>query len=262
MAGAKERLLILTFTVQNPLSREQRLGASSFSFTAVSPDDENSEFRGYLLHGTKKTRLDQDLKPAQKVKCIAVFPIYATGPISKLLVRRGTGAVLRYDLSDKTQKMTSVFSPDGIDLGDVGPTLKPGDPAAGMGPFAVSYEGISYTTEPILGQAPSPGERYLCVDVKFTNAMLMPAPIGFQFFTPELLDGNGEKISWNSELISRTNTARLSQDVAPWDSVGGRYYFRIPSGRAPRVCRFTHQPSQRKLSFDVQGHAILPPPPQ
>ena len=89
LAGKGQRLLILNFTVQNPQTKEMKLGAKSFAFTAVSPDDENYEFNGYLLHGTKKTHLDQALKPAQKVKCIVVFAIHESGPINKLMVQRG-----------------------------------------------------------------------------------------------------------------------------------------------------------------------------
>lgn len=248
VAGPKQRLLVLNFSAQNPLAMEQRLGASSFAFTVVSPEDENFEFRGWLLHATKKTHLDQILKPAQKVKCTVVIPIYAEGPVTKLMVQRGTGPVLRYDLTGKVGKLKSVFSPDGIDLVDKGPSLSPGS-SADMGPFNVTFDGVSTTSEQILGQGPNAGEHYLCVDVKFTNVMLRPSSIGFQYFTPLLLDTNGEKISWNSELVSRSNIARISQEIAPGESLGARYYFRIPPGRTPKVVKFTHQGSQRTVEF-------------
>lgn len=251
VAGAKERLLVLNFTVQNPLNREQRLGSSSFQFTVVSPDDENFEFRGYLLHSTKKTHLDQSLKPAQKVKCTVVIPIYAAGPVSKLMVQRGSGKVLRYDLTNKVEKMDSVFSRDGIDLLDTGTPLKPMDPGAVMGPLAVKYDGILYTTEKIKGYAPGPGETYLCIDVTFTNVMLKPVPVGFQYFSPQITDTNGEKISWNRDLISRSMAASIGQMIEPGESVSGRYYFKITAGRTVKTCRFTHEGSQRTVEFEL-----------
>jgi hypothetical protein len=253
VAGAKERLLVLKFSVQNPLNREQKLASSSFQFTVVSPDDENFEFHGYLLQATKKTHLDQSLKPAQKVKCTVVIPIYAAGPVSKLMVQRGTSKLLRYDLTGKVDKMTSVFSRDGIDLLDTGTTLKKMDNGAVMGPFAINFEGTSTTTEAIKGVAPGPGESYLCIDVAFTNVMLKPVSIGFQYFTPQLIDANGEKISWNRDLISRKMDASVGQEVGPGESVAARYYFKIPAGKAPKVCRFTHEPSQRTVGLELPG---------
>ncbi len=251
VAGAKERLLILNFTVQNPLNRDQKLASSSFQFTAISPDDENFEFRGYLLHATKKTHLDQTLKPAQKVKCTVVMAIYTEGPVSKLMVQRGSGAVLRYDLTGKVGKFVSVFTRNGIDLLDSGTTLQKFDNGALMGPFAINFEGMTYTNDAIKGYKPDGGSTYLCIDIAFTNVMMMPAGIGFQYFRPEIVLQGGEKLSWNSDLINRTNDASIGQDVDPAASVAGRYYFKIPAGKVPEICRFTHNPSNRTIGLAI-----------
>jgi hypothetical protein len=41
IAGAEQRLLVLTFFVQNPQKKDMGVSFGSFQFTAVSPDDKN-----------------------------------------------------------------------------------------------------------------------------------------------------------------------------------------------------------------------------
>jgi len=97
VANEEQKILLLTFTVQNPLKTEANLSYTSFAFTAVAPDDKNSEFGGWLYHPERKTRFETSLKPAQKVKAVMAFPIHAKGPVNKLIVKRGSAPVLRYD---------------------------------------------------------------------------------------------------------------------------------------------------------------------
>src|SRR5688572_10854059 len=113
IAGKNERLLVLNFTIHNPLKIEQMANPASFKFTVVSPDDKNVEFSGSVYEPDKRTSISQMLKPAQKVKLSAVIPIFAQGPITKLMVARGKAPILRYNLLDNLVKSTSVFSADG-----------------------------------------------------------------------------------------------------------------------------------------------------
>ncbi|RYD41085.1 MAG: DUF4352 domain-containing protein, partial [Verrucomicrobiaceae bacterium] len=88
VAEKEKKILLLTFTVANPQKNEQNFLYSSFHFTAVAPDDENSEYDGYYYHPDRKTRFDTTLKPAQKVKAVIAFPIHGKGPVNKLIVKR------------------------------------------------------------------------------------------------------------------------------------------------------------------------------
>lgn len=250
VAGPKERLLSLTFTVQNPLNREQRLGSSEFHFTAVSPEDENYEFRGSLLHPTKGTALSQSLKPAQKVKCTVVFPIYAEGPVTKLIVQRGSAPVVRYDLTGKVKKVDSIFTTDGIDLADKASLTTEGFTKGVLfGPLQMALVSGAMTTDPIQGQRPIEGERYWTMKVRFTNPMLKPSSVGFQYYALELLTEDGEKLPWNSTLLNAGMDNYLSQDLAPGDSVVAAYYFRVPTSKRPAKLRITHNNSKRTVEI-------------
>ncbi|MEI8282533.1 MAG: hypothetical protein WCG75_09025 [Armatimonadota bacterium] len=202
VAGEHERLLILNFSVQNPVLKEQSLSSSTFKFTVVSPDDENYEFRGYLLNGTKKTHMSQSLKQAQKVKCTVVIPIHESGQVPKVIVQRGDSKVLRYDLTGKLTPMKSAFAKNSIDM----------FPTAGLQPYATTLQvgaldfkidDMVYNRDEIMGHKPGPGEQYLVIKASFTNSMVRPIPVGFQYIALTLEADNGKTISWNSTLLSR-----------------------------------------------------------
>lgn len=248
VAGPKERLLTLTFTVQNPLNQEQRLGSSEFHFTCVSPEDQNYEFRGSLLHPTKGTHLEQFLKPAQKVECTVSFPIYAEGPVTKVIVQRGSAPVLRYDLTDKVKKLDSVFSKDGVDLGDKATiTLDQFQKGIVFGPMKMALVEGSGAVGMIQNTPPPDGERYWTMTVRFTNPMLKPMPIGFQYYTLELLTEDGEKLPWNSSMYNSTFENYLSMSVDPGDSAVAGYYFRVKKTKKPANLRITDTNSKRTI---------------
>lgn len=252
IAGAGERLLILNFTVQNPLKTEMQVSSNSFHFTVVSPDDENFEYRGSLLNTTKKTNVDQTLKPAQKVKCTVVIPIYGQGEVPKVIVQRGSAPVLRYDLTKKVDKMTTAFSTDGYDLT---PDLK--DVALGkpldMAGFDVTIDDMSYSTAPLRGYKPSDNGQYLIVKVSFTNPMLKPISLGFQYFTPELFDATSKSISWNRDIYTEATDESLGQEVPPGVTVKGRYFFTVPANVNPKTLKFTHNSTKVSASFAAPG---------
>ncbi|HET9132333.1 MAG TPA: hypothetical protein VFO86_15360, partial [Terriglobia bacterium] len=52
-----ERLLVLTFTVHNPLKLEQSGDSRSFKFTVVSPDDKNVDYTGNVYEPVKRTSI-------------------------------------------------------------------------------------------------------------------------------------------------------------------------------------------------------------
>jgi len=235
-AGSKERLLVLTFTVQNPLKTEQRFSFSSLQFTAVSPDDKNFENRADIYDPVRKTPITQTLKPAQKVRACAVFPIYADGPVAKLIVKRGNSRVLRYDLTAGTTKMTSAFSKDGITLGDEAP---------GVVKTPVEFGALDVEVQEVVKVdsvgpfKPTSDQDMYAVTVKFTNSMLKEEFIGFQYYKPVLTDVNGETMDWGSRLVSPSSGKDIAQAIAPGEFVRGQYLFWAAKGSIPDRLKLT-----------------------
>ncbi|HLO98998.1 MAG TPA: hypothetical protein VK171_10425 [Fimbriimonas sp.] len=252
LARKEQRLLVLNFTVHNPLNKEMTLGQRAFKFTVVSPDDQNFEFNGYVLETTKKTRVQQSLKPAQKVKCTIVIPIHEVGPVNKIIVQRGPAPVLRYDLTDKVGKMTSIFSKDGIDAAAKGGSVELGKPFD-MSAFDVTIISAVRTMDKIKTYAPSTDYMYVVVTLSFTNKLQRPSPLGFQYFAPELRDAGGSLHSWNRDLLALLSDTTLGQEVEPDSSITGRYYFHVPKAAAvgPLKLKLIDSSSMREVTLDI-----------
>lgn len=249
VAGENQRLLILNFTVQNPQSKEMSLAPSSFSYTCVSPDDENFLFRGYLLSGVNQKRISQSLKPAQKVKCTVVLPIYAEGDISKVMIARGeNNPILRYDLTGKlTPKMTSVFSPNGFDLIN---TVNAPNPVVDFGEYELGYEGIEFTKEKIKGYAPSDGYKYLVVNLNFKNRITKNSFLSFAYINPLLADSNGQKYVWNKDLLFRATDDTIYQDLVAGDpALKTRMYYQVKENVNEFTFSLQHVSSKRTVKF-------------
>jgi hypothetical protein len=249
VANKQERLLMVNFSVQNNLPKEQSLGSRTFLFTVVSPDDENYEFRGDLLNGTKKTRYNIVLKQAQKVKCSVIIPIHDSGEIPKLIIQKnGSKNVLRYDLTGKLNKMTSAFAKGTNSLSKT-IEVKSLNEMLQVGPYDFKVENMYYTTNEVFGRKPVDGEKICVILVSFTNPLQRPVSVGFQYMTPELIDSNNKALSWNRTLLGETSDAYFSQELAPGETVKGRYYFVVPAEINPTKLRFTHVNMERSWTY-------------
>lgn len=220
IATGEQRILILTYTVQNPQKqRDIQANWNSFQFTAISPDDQNFTANGYAYLASTSKRYDSGLKPAQKTKLVYALPIYAAGPVKKLMVQRGRGAVLRYDLEGKLGKMTSIFSADGIDMvADAKAELaKPFE----MNGWELEVQEVGQRNEPIGAYKPNSDKTLFTVQVKFTNLLAKPRNLGWMTIKPTLTDENGEKIGWLSDFVSMASGTTIGQEIGPGESIRG-----------------------------------------
>lgn len=252
IAITKERLLVLTFTVTNPVAREQRAAPGSFNFLVQGSAPQPYEGRGYFYHPAKHTRYETFLKLGQKVQFVTIVPIYAEGPVTNLKIRRGAKSSVQYNLSNSTVKSTSTFSPDGISLtAEAAVKMNETFDCAGFD-MTIFDSGIAREIGPI--KAPA-GKQLIYFSVRYKNALLRPNPLGFQIVTPTLLDASGQSISWTSEIISDATNKDLYQDLAPGETVSGKYVFVGPTGVRPQTLRLLMNPSGRTAVLTLGGTA-------
>ncbi len=249
IAGKNERLLVLNFTVQNPVKKEQEASSSAFKVTVVSPDDQNVEYRGSFYEPDKRTNISQLLKPAQKVKLTAVIPIFAQGPITKIIVARGSGPVLRYDLREGLAKSKSVFSPDGVSIED-NANAELGKPFDLDG-FDIEIQEVKELSEAVGGYVPSATQGVYVAVVKFSNPLAQRLSVGWQYFLPTLTDENGEKIHWAGDMFSMSSASAFSQDVDGDGSVRARYMFSGAKGLKLAKFKLTDNGSGRSVSIKL-----------
>jgi len=250
IAEKDERLLILSFTVQNPTKIEQSADSRSFKFTVVSPDDKNVEASGPVYEPVKRTPINQMLKPAQKVKLAVVIPIFAQGPITKLIVARGTGAVLRFDLREAMVKSTSVFAgEDGVSINNEAKSEL--NKAIDFDGFDIEIQEVGEAKDAIGVYQPSSSSGLYFATVKFSNPMMKPLRIGWQYFTPTLTDENGETVHWPSDMVSMASGSTVSQDVDPDGSIRARYIFSGAKGLKLAKFKLTRNSTGRSVTVKL-----------
>ncbi|MFD1732267.1 hypothetical protein ACFSC4_16195 [Deinococcus malanensis] len=161
---ADQKLLILHYTVHNPQKREVRYHWSDLSFTAVDAQDRNHNFVQAVARDGTRDALTMRLKPAQKVDVVTAVLVPAAGPVPKLIVSRESGApVLRYDLRGKVTALPAPFA-DPADPYGASARAQVSAHAATflpMGWLDIRLDEVKFTTEPLNGQAPATGKRYL-----------------------------------------------------------------------------------------------------
>lgn len=229
---ADQKLLILTFAVQNPLKTEDRLIWNSFKFTVVSPDDQNQEFGGYLYHPEHKTRFESTLKPAQKVKAMIAIPIHAVGPVNKLMVRRGEGPLLRYDLRGKVKPLVGPFATnEGIDIAKEGNATLNAPFAHGQLDWTV--ESVEAVNEPVGRYKAGDGEKMFIVTMTAKNAGLTKFPVTWNTLRPTMKDADGEPFEWLQDFVGMSSGKTISTELEPNDTIRGKLVFRGSANAKP-----------------------------
>ncbi len=250
LASHPDKLLILNYTVQNPNKREVSFDYGSFKFTCVSPDDENRESDSYTYHAERRTHFNVSLKPAQKVKAFVAFKVHGTGPITKLMVERGSNRpILRFDLKDKVKAMTSVFAPDGMNVLQTvpAPFAKPFD----FGAFDINVEKVEAAPGAVGQYEPAEGQTIFVVNVSFTNMLNRPHRLAWGTFEPKLTDENGDTIEWCSDMLTLTGNQTIDEELEGGQIKKAMMVFRGVKGQKPKKLKLFCNDLQRTVNIDL-----------
>lgn len=243
---ADQKLLLLTFTVQNPLKRDMFLSWNSFKFTVVSPEDQNQEFGGYLYHPTQKTRFESTLKPAQKVKAVIAVPIHALGPVNKLMVRRGESPVLRYDLRGKVKPLTGPFAAnEGIDIAKEG-NVALNTPFA-LGQLDWTIESVEAVEGPIGNYKAGANEKVYIVVASVKNSGLMKFGVTWNTLRPAIKDADGEGFEWKQDFVGMNSNKTISTELEPNDTLRAKFVFTGPASAKPAKLSFLDSKTNRTI---------------
>lgn len=232
----KQRLLVLTYSVQNPASGTGDRGFfdQSFAFTVVSPDDENfvTDSMGAngaaAIHPDRRDRMNIQLKPAQKVRALAVVSIHPKGPVNKLIIQRGKGTpVLRYDLREKVAPLTGSFAAsEGKDKLEVGSALMTQN--VDLGPWDIVVEKMAEEPAAIGDFTVEPGHKYVVLTVLIKNASLTPYPLHNSIIRTKVTDVDGGELPDSQYWAKNSTPERFSQmTVAPGAQVRLRMLYHV-----------------------------------
>jgi hypothetical protein len=255
---ADQKLLVLHYTIHNPLPREQRYYGSGVRFTAVDAQDKNQEMiQAVAREGTTES-LDVQLKPAQKIDGVAAIMVPADGVVPKLIVEREKGApVIRYDLREKVTPLPAAIAPaPGVDAPKVVPAL-PGTFYA-TGVFDMRLDEIAYNPGPLYRQSPAAGKRFLTATFTLKNRTKTNQRYYWGVFVADMKDADGEKANYVQALVKATRDESVDGSLAPGEDTRVRFFFPIPenvTGKSVRVleCVQVQDDDARSFSFDISG---------
>ncbi|WP_019588544.1 hypothetical protein [Deinococcus apachensis] len=226
---ADEKLLVLRFTAHNPTRQDASL--YGLKFTAVDVKNVNHVSESAFVRAGTSEEYRASLKPAQKVEIVSVVRVPASGVIPKLIVQRGDGPVLRYDLRTQAKAVPAPFAdpkdPSGATaLADA--PAKMGTTYV-MGRYDMRFENVSFSTEPMLGREAPSGKRYVLATVVMRNVGADADSPSHYTFKNELLDADGEPVEfWVLAKGNRPEEA-INRSVKPGEEYRVRLVFVAPA---------------------------------
>ena len=111
-----QKLLILSFEVQNPNRETTHFGEGTLKFTAIDGEGANHEGEFGVVQKGRAEDFEINLKPAQRVEAETAILVPAKGPVPKLMVaHQSGGGVVRYDLRGLVTPLRKPLSTNGVD---------------------------------------------------------------------------------------------------------------------------------------------------
>lgn len=262
---ADEKLLVLHFTVQNPLKTQQFVRYDSLSFTAVDSENNNHEGNNDWGDDDAKAhpRIAADMKPAQTFNVITVIVVSAKGSIPKLMVMPGddNGPVLRYALApdstapkqNKPGALTAPMADTSDPTGYTALETVPGVVGTAY-PYAsldVKVEKFEYTKNAIGDNIiEEEGEQFFLVTILMKNDTPSEQFVRWDTFSPILTSTDGEELSYIDMFFASSNRP-YAQDMKAGAEVRTRMLFKIPKDVTPKTLALKEDES-RTYEFEVK----------
>jgi len=245
LADADHRLLILSFAVQNPAKVDRQFNSNSFKFTVVSPDDENFVVEAQVVHPDRRTIMDLNLKPTQKVRAIAYVVIHPQGPVNKLILQRGEKAsVLRYDLHEFVKPLTSPFAKD-KGTGSVNPGVGEMKVPFELGPFDFTVDSVEEM--PKVGDwDPGDGKKVVVFHVTMNNVSMLKwwSTGDYQY---KLYDEDGDEID-SAAVAKNSSDENFYTNPEAGAVLKYRVMFYVPAGAKFTKLVLKNLPSGRSVA--------------
>lgn len=251
---ADEKLLVLHYAILNPQPVETNVDWATFNFTVVDANDENHEYAQTAALENNRSKLDQFLKPAQRVEAYTVIRVPAKGVMPKLIVEPTDGKVLRYDLRGHVLPLPEPIA----DPADTTGATARADVPVGAGvvcplaAFDAQLLRAAYADNLGGEQAPD-GTIYLVATLRLKNQLPVPTPLAADKLAMSLRTDAGHIMPWNGDLFPAAAFTPLQVTLQPGEEIDARAVFAMPDGNAARTLRLNELPNSRAYSIDVSS---------
>ncbi len=267
-SNAKQKLLIMRFTAQNPQqNKDVALDNASFIFTTV--DSSNVSVTPAWAGGELAIARDNDftpvrtpLKPGQRLDVYTVFVVPNDVSVPKLVVERNrerTAGVVRYDLTGKIKGLPAPFAADSNGfkaLEEITAQLGVFYP---MGLNDFKLESAQISTLEAGDVRPKNGRRFVRLTLTIKNSMPLGAPkarfgmCGADGFTLEFTDAENERQTagaCGSNFLKFARNENGDGELTAGQESKVRYLFEVPDGVAAAKLVVFSEKSIR-YTFDI-----------
>ncbi len=260
VSNAKQKLLLMRFTAQNPQSgKDVQLNNASFVFTvvdsnnvSVTPEWTGSEIA--IARDNDFTPVDTALKPGQRLDVYTVFAVPNDVSVPKLVVERWNerpAGVLRYDLTGKIKPLAAPFAADSTGIKSLEQINAQIGTYYPVGKADMRLESAQISKLEVGDVVPSEGKRFVRLNFAFRNPMPWGAPNAFvgmcggEGFILEFTDSDNERqvtSSCGTSFLKVSRNENGDGDLAPGQEVKLRYFFEVPNGvAAAKLTVYTEQ---------------------
>lgn len=251
--SAEEKLLVLHYTLHNPLAEEQLARYDTFSATAVDSKNENHEYTQDFGVEATKLALSMNLKPAQKVDGYALIKVPAKGEIPKLILASSDNLVLRYDLRGKVKPLAAPFADPSDATGASALSTAPAKVGESypLSNFDFALNGTSFSDKALPDSEPAEGNRYLVVSVTAKNVAPTEQLVRYDTFRAVVKDTDDADIESGDVLLASRN-APASTELKPGQEMKVRIFFEVPKDLSFKTLSISEMDSH-VLEYDMSA---------
>jgi hypothetical protein len=228
---AKTKLLVLTYTIQNPSkSVELQVDTGSAKLTVVHVDGQSYEPTA-IIQSQNRQLMSISLKPGQKVEGQAMIRIPGKGDVPKLMVEHWqTGnKVLRYNLRGKVKGLPAPFADPDVKVGSDLRSSIPGtigvEALAGL--FKVTVNSVERKGT-IGDYEASEDEDHLVATITVANPTRVPLDFNSSWILPKFVTEDGDKFDPTTFLTASRDAQFEGGSIEPGQTRKFRVLFLLP----------------------------------
>jgi hypothetical protein len=238
--GTKEKLLVIHYTLHNPMPRDWGLSWNSVGFEAVDANDKNWRYvQDTAIEGTHAKGYFS-LKRAQKTHLYTAIIVPGEGEIPKLIVSSIDKLVLRYDLRGQVKPLPKEIASPADPSGATAPETIPAQlgvyyPLRGL---HVKIDSVAYATTSIKGRTPPKGGRYLIISATAKNLLSRPFSFVWSSVTPKVEDMDGGELKWTGDPLFASRDESAKASIEQNKEFRFRHIFEVPAGAQAKTYTF------------------------
>jgi hypothetical protein len=253
---AKEKMLVLEFSLQNAGKEEWTVNWATVHFTAVDSSDNNREGVDDIGQAKNKEKLSMSLKPAQKVDCYTCIMLPNDCQAPKLMVRpQDEGPVLRYDLHGKVKGLEAPYADSKDETGATALAEVPAEKGKAYPGTALdfSYDDLAFASGTYGDTEPEEGYGWAIFSATVTNRAKDEWTLNWATLTPTLYGKSGVISFSNGVFADAEGTGGFGTSLEPGKSASVQYCFQVKRGATLKSFALQEGDEGRKYVWGLGG---------